>query len=267
MTDAIVQVVRCFVDDDIIHVDGTVDPLRDIEVIGLELIFADIAQIEKRLEKAMKDKKADPAELSGLNKANEALLLGKPARAAGLTEDEAEAIKGLMLLTMKPVIYAANVADGDLATGNAMSQIVFDYAKAEGASLVLVSAQVESELAEMDKGDRDEFLEALGVTESGTGLRALVTQAYKTLGLQTYFTSGPTETRAWTINKGDSAPQAAGVIHSDFEKGFIRAETMNYDDLVRLGSEKAVKEGGLLRSEGKEYIMKEGDVVLFRFNV
>jgi GTP-binding protein YchF len=267
MTDAIVQVVRCFVDDDIIHVDGTVDPLRDIEVIGLELIFADIAQIEKRLEKAMKDKKADPAELSGLNKANEALLLGKPARAAGLTEDEAEAIKGLMLLTMKPVIYAANVADGDLATGNAMSQIVFDYAKAEGASWVLVSAQVESELAEMDKGDRDEFLEALGVTESGTGLRALVTQAYKTLGLQTYFTSGPTETRAWTINKGDSAPQAAGVIHSDFEKGFIRAETMNYDDLVRLGSEKAVKEGGLLRSEGKEYIMKEGDVVLFRFNV
>lgn len=266
-TDAIVQVVRCFVDDDIIHVDGSIDPLRDIEVINLELALADLAQIEKRLEKSKKDKRITPQEISALEKINAALLAGQPARSASLTEDELATIKSLMLLTMKPVIYAANVADSDLAEGNQMSQKVFAHATAEGNRVVLVSAQVESELAGLSDTERQEFLSALNVSEENCGLKALVRAAYDTLGLQTYYTSGPTETRAWTILKGSSAPQAAGVIHSDFEKGFIRAETMSYDDLVRLGSEKAVKEAGLLRSEGKDYIMKEGDVVLFRFNV
>eukprot|EP00597_Dinobryon_sp_UTEXLB2267_P006683 CAMPEP_0170084670 /NCGR_PEP_ID=MMETSP0019_2-20121128/19793_1 /TAXON_ID=98059 /ORGANISM="Dinobryon sp., Strain UTEXLB2267" /LENGTH=363 /DNA_ID=CAMNT_0010300843 /DNA_START=90 /DNA_END=1181 /DNA_ORIENTATION=- len=267
MTDAIVNVVRCFVDDDVIHVDGNVNPLRDIEVISLELILADLAQIEKRLEKARKDKRAVPEELSALEKVNDFLLQGKPARVAGLTADEKEAIKSLMLLTLKPVIYAANVADSDLATGNEMSKQVFDFAKKEGNQAVLVSAQVESELCGLSEEDRKEFLEALGVTEENCGLKALVRIAYDTLGLQTYFTSGPTETKAWTILKGMTAPQAAGVIHSDFERGFIRAETMSYEALVEAGSEKGVKEAGQLRSEGRDYVMQEGDIVLFRFNV
>ena len=267
MTDAIVHVVRCFVDDDVIHVDGNVDPVRDMEVIGLELIFADIAQIEKRLEKARKDKKGSPVELSALEKANEALMGGKPARLAGLTEEEKESIKSLMLLTLKPVIYASNVPDSDLATGNSMSKLVFDQAAKEGCRAVLVSAQVESELTGLNDDEKKEFLDALGVSDETCGLKALVNTAYDMLGLQTYFTSGPTETRAWTIRKGFTAPQAAGVIHTDFEKGFIRAETISYEDMNKLGSEKSVKEAGLLRSEGRDYVMKEGDIVLFRFNV
>eukprot|EP01039_Chlorochromonas_danica_P000201 gene201-214_t len=266
-TDAIVHVVRCFVDDDIIHVDGTVDPLRDIEIISLELIFADIAQIEKRLEKVRKDKKTPPEEVSALEKVNTALLAGKPARAAGLTDSEAETLKGLMLLTLKPVIYAANVADSDLAEGNDLSRKVFDFAAQEGNKAVVVSAQVEAELAGLSGPERAEFLASMGLNDEDCGLKALVRVAYDTLGLQTYYTVGPMEARAWTIHKGMTAPQAAGVIHSDFEKGFIRAETMSFDDLSRLGSEKAVKEAGLLRSEGKEYVMREGDIVLFRFNV
>ena len=267
MTDAIVHVVRCFVDDDVIHVDGNVDPVRDMEVIGLELIFADIAQIEKRLEKARKDKKGSPVELSALEKANEALMGGKPARLAGLTEEEKESIKSLMLLTLKPVIYAANVPDGDLSSGNSMSKLVFDQAAKEGCRAVLVSAQVESELTGLNEEEKKEFLDALGVSDENCGLKALVRTSYDMLGLQTYFTSGPTETRAWTIRKGMTAPQAAGVIHTDFEKGFIRAETISYEDIDKLGSEKNVKEAGLLRSEGRDYVMKEGDIVLFRFNV
>eukprot|EP01035_Chromulina_nebulosa_P016961 gene16961-22455_t len=267
MTDAIVHVVRCFVDDDIIHVDGTVDPLRDIEVINLELILADLAQVEKRLEKARKDKKANPTELAALEKVNSALLAGTSARSAGLSKDELEEIKSLMLLTAKPVIYAANVADSDLATGNELSNTVFEFAKKEGTRAVLVSAQVESELAGLSEQDRKDFLDALNVSEDNCGLKALVRIAYDTLGLQTYFTAGPTETRAWTIKKGFTAPQAAGVIHSDFEKGFIRAETMTYEDIDKLGSEKAMKDAGLVRSEGRDYVMQEGDIVLFRFNV
>jgi len=205
--------------------------------------------------------------LSALEKVNASLELGKPAKSAQLTAEEKESLKSLMLLTLKPVIYAANVADSDLAMGNAMSKKVLDAATKEGAKMVLVSAQVESELAGLGQEDRKEFLDALGVTDENCGLKALVRVAYDTLGLQTYFTSGPTETRAWTIQKGMSAPQAAGVIHTDFEKGFIRAETMSYDDLIKSGSEKAVKEAGLLRSEGREYIMQEGDICLFRFNV
>ena len=214
-----------------------------------------------------KDRKSTPEEVSALEKLNEGLLASKPARAIALTSEEKAAVKGLMLLTMKPVIYAANVADSDLATGNDMSKKVFAHAASEGSKAVLVSAQVESELAGLNDEDRKEFLGALGVNEDDCGLKQLVRVAYDTLGLQTYFTSGPTETRAWTIVKGMTAPQAAGVIHSDFEKGFIRAETMSYDDLIKLGNEKAVKEAGLLRSEGKDYVMQEGDVVLFRFNV
>lgn len=266
-TDAIVHVVRCFVDDDVIHVDGSVDPLRDVEVIGLELILADQAQVEKRLEKAAKDKKADPAELTGLDKCLKVLKDCKPARAADLSEEEVEAIKGLMLLTLKPVIYAANVQDSDLATGNSMSETVVKFAQEEGSKVVLVSAQVEAELAGLGPEDREEFLADLGVSDENCGLKAVITAAYDALGLQTYYTSGPKESRAWTIKKGMTAPQAAGVIHTDFEKGFIRAETVSYTDLVAQGSEKAVKEKGLMRSEGKEYVMQEGDVVLFRFNV
>jgi len=267
MTDAIVHVVRCFIDDDIIHVDGNVDPLRDVEVISLELVLADLSQVEKRLEKARKDKRADPAELAALEKINTHLLLGKPARSAGLDSDELELIKGMMLLTLKPVIYAANVADSDLSTGNDMSRIVEKYAIEEGNKCVLVSAQVESELAGLDQESRNEFLADLGVSDEMCGLQALTRAAYDSLGLQTYFTAGPTETRAWTINKGMTAPQAAGVIHTDFEKGFIRAETISYENMVKEGSEKAVKEAGLLKSEGRDYVMKEGDIVLFRFNV
>jgi GTP-binding protein YchF len=266
-TDAIVHVVRCFVDDDIIHVDGTVDPLRDIEVIGLELILADLQQVDLRLAKALRDKKTDPDEVSALEKVSACLQLGQPARLAGLTGDESLAIKSLMLLSLKPVIYAANVADSDLASGNDMSKLVFDYAAKEGNAAVLVSAQVESELCGLEPSDREDFLAALGVTDENCGLKALVRTAYKSLGMQTYFTSGPTETRAWTITQGMTAPQAAGVIHSDFEKGFIRSETISYEDLEREGDEKKVKEKGLLRSEGREYVMREGDICLFRFNV
>lgn len=253
--------------DDVIHVDGTVDPLRDVEVISLELILADLAQVEARLAKAQKDKRTPADELKALEKVNACLMEGKPARLAGLTTEEALAVKSLMLLSLKPVIYAANVADSDLATGNELSKKVFDYAAKEGNAAVLVSAQVESELSGLDAADREEFLKALGVTDADVGLKALVRTAYKSLGLQTFFTSGPTETRAWTIRVGMTAPEAAGVIHSDFEKGFIRAETISYEDLVREGDEKKVKEKGLMRSEGKEYVMQEGDICLFRFNV
>eukprot|EP01041_Mallomonas_annulata_P003682 gene3682-7326_t len=267
MTDAIVHVVRCFEDKDVIHVDGTVDPIRDVEVIGLELILADMAQIEKRVEKVRRDKKTPPEEVSALEKVNTALLAGKPARLAGLTKEEADTITTLTLLTMKPVIYAANVADADLAKGNEMSTAVFAHAASEGSRAVLVSAQVESELNGLTAEEREEFLADLGVSDETCGLKALVNIAYDALGLQTYYTAGPKETRAWTINKGMTAPQAAGVIHSDFEKGFIRSETVSFKDLVECGSEKAAKEAGLMRSEGRDYVMQEGDICLFRFNV
>jgi ribosome-binding ATPase len=205
--------------------------------------------------------------VSALEKVMKVLEEGKSASTADLTEDENLAIKSLMLLTQKPVIYAANVMDSDLAEGNEMSAKVFAHAATEGNPAVLVSAQVEAELTGFSEEERASFLETLGVKEDNCGLKQLVRLAYTRLNLQTYYTSGPTETRAWTIRKGMTAPQAAGVIHSDFERGFIRAETMGYGDLDRLGSEKAVKEAGLLRSEGKEYVMREDDVVLFRFNV
>jgi ribosome-binding ATPase len=265
--DAIVHVVRCFEDPDVIHVDGTVDPVRDAELINLELAFADLAQVENRLLRVKKDRKADPLEAAALEKVKEVLESDRPARYAELDEEEELAIKSLGLLTRKPIIYAANVADSDLAEGNDMVDSLRKVAESEGAKLIIVSAQVEAELVELDDEDRQGFLESLGVSMENSGLRQLIKEAYDLLGLQTYYTSGPTESRAWTIRKGWTAPKAAGVIHNDFERGFIRAETISYDDLVATGSEKAAKEKGLLRSEGKEYVVQEGDVILFRFNV
>mmetsp|Transcript_131406 Transcript_131406/g.195746 ORF Transcript_131406/g.195746 Transcript_131406/m.195746 type:complete len:409 (+) Transcript_131406:96-1322(+) len=265
--DAIVHVVRCFVDDDVIHVDGSVDPIRDAELINLELALADLDQVEKRLLRIKKDRKADPLEHGALEKVQEVLELDKPARTADLSEEEWLAIKSLGLLTGKKVIYAANVADEDLANGNEMVTKLQEMADREGAKLVVVSAQVEAELVELSLEDREEFLESLGVTLQDCGLRALVREAYDLLALQTYYTSGPQETKAWTIRKGWTAPKAAGVIHNDFERGFIRAETISYDHLVECGSEAAAKSKGLLRSEGKDYVVQEGDVILFRFNV
>jgi ribosome-binding ATPase len=262
--DTIVQVVRCFEDDDIIHVAGSVEPKRDIEIINLELILADIEQIEKRLERAKKmarTSKEGSIEVNALEKLLTALNAGKPARQVDLTEEENLMIKGLGLLTRKPIIYAANVAEEDLATGNEHVEKVRAIAAAETAQVVVVSAQVEAELLDLPEAEKAEFLASLGVAEGG--LKSLIRATYYLLGLRTYFTVGPKETRAWTINVGMLAPQAAGVIHSDFEKGFIRAKTISYDDMVATGSLLAAKEKGLLRSEGKEYLVQEGDIMEF----
>ena len=266
--DAIIHVVRCFENDDIIHVSGSIGPLRDIEVINLELALSDLAQIEKRMERIRKqarNNKEAEAELTILEKLRPALDEGKAARSVALEEDEALLIKPLGLLTLKPVIYAANVSEDDLAEGNSWVEEVRNHAKDEDAQVVVVSAQVEAELLEIPEEERKDFLEALGVEEGG--LQSLIKATYDLLGLRTYFTTGPQETRAWTIRAGMLAPQAAGVIHTDFERGFIRAETVGYEDLVASGSMGAAKEKGLVRSEGKEYTVKEGDVMLFRFNV
>ncbi|NEP16547.1 MAG: redox-regulated ATPase YchF [Leptolyngbya sp. SIO4C1] len=266
--DAIVHVVRCFENDDIIHVAGSVDPLRDIEVINLELALADLDQLERRIERvrkqARKDKEAQ-AELTVLEKIQPLLEDGKPARLIDLSDEEELLIKSLGFLTRKPIIYAANVSEEDLAEGNEWVEQVKTLATEENAQVVTISAQVEAELLELPEAERQDFLEALGVEEGG--LKSLIRATYELLGLRTYFTTGPKETRAWTIRTGMVAPQAAGVIHTDFERGFIRAETVAYQDLVEAGSMSAVKEKGLLRSEGKEYTVQEGDVMLFRFNV
>ncbi|WOD40796.1 redox-regulated ATPase YchF [Nodosilinea sp. E11] len=266
--DAIVHVVRCFDDDDIIHVSGSVDPVRDIEVINLELALADLSQLERRVDRVRKLARADKeaqAELAILEKILPVLNEGKTARQVEL-DDEAEAIiKPLGLLTRKPVIYATNVSEDDLASGNAWVEQVRAVAAAEDAQVVVISAQVESELVDLNDAERKDFLEALGVEEGG--LKTLIRATYELLGLRTYFTTGPKETRAWTIKAGMVAPQAAGVIHTDFERGFIRAETVAYNDLVAAGSMATAKDKGQVRSEGKEYVVQEGDVMLFRFNV
>jgi len=266
--DAIVHVVRCFENDDIIHVAGSVDPVRDIEVINLELALADLSQIEKRLDRARKQAKGNKetqAEVEVLEKLLPVLNDGKSARTVPLEAEEEALIKPLGLLTRKPVIYATNVSEDDLATGNAWVDQVRAIATEENAQVIVISAQVESELVELPEEDRADFLESLGVKEGG--LKSLIRATYELLGLRTYFTTGPKETRAWTIRAGMLAPQAAGVIHTDFERGFIRAETVAYQDLVTTGSMTAAKEKGLVRSEGKEYLVQEGDVMLFRFNV
>jgi GTP-binding protein YchF len=266
--DAIVHVVRCFDDDDIIHVSGSVDPERDIEVINLELALADLSQVEKRLERAKKQAKGNKdqqVEIEVLEKIVALLNEGKPARNLKLTEEEELLIKPLGLLTRKPIIFAANVSEEDLASGNDWVKKVEAIATQEGAKVVIVSAQVEAELLELPEEEQLDYLASLGATEGG--LKSLIKATYELLGLRTYLTTGPQETRAWTIHAGMKAPQAAGVIHTDFERGFIRAETVAFNDLVATGGMQAAKEKGLVRSEGKEYVVQEGDVLLFRFNV
>ncbi|NEO38220.1 MAG: redox-regulated ATPase YchF [Moorea sp. SIOASIH] len=266
--DAIVHVVRCFDDDDIIHVSGSVDPARDIEVINLELALADLGQVERRIERTRKQARSNKdakMELDALETLSAGLNEGKLVRQISLTEEEAESVKQLGLLTSKPVIYAANVSEDDLATGNDWVEQVRQIAATEDAQVVVVSAQVESELIELPEEERDDFLQSLGVEEGG--LKSLIGATYELLGLRTFLTTGPQETRAWTITAGMKAPQAAGVIHTDFERGFIRAETIAYGDLVAAGAMTAAKEKGLVRSEGKDYVVQEGDVMLFRFNV
>ncbi|MEH1957187.1 redox-regulated ATPase YchF [Nostoc sp.] len=266
--DAIVHVVRCFENDDIIHVAGSVDPARDIEIINIELGLSDLSQIERRIDRTRKQARTSKDaqfEITVLEKLAAALNEGKSVRQVSLNEEETEIIKGLELLTYKPIIYAANVSEDELATGNHFVETVRQIAATENAQVVIVSAQVEAELVELPESDKADFLASLGVEEGG--LKSLIRATYMLLGLRTYFTCGPKETRAWTINAGMSAPQAAGVIHSDFERGFIRAETVAYKDLVTIGSMNAAKEKGLVRSEGKEYVVQEGDIMLFRFNV
>lgn len=272
--DSILQVVRCFEDNDIVHVSGKIDPKSDIDVINLELVFSDLDQIEKRLEKLKKGKAKDvqsklkeDTERSALERIQIALMDGKPARSVPLTDFEKDSVRQLCLLTMKPIIYIANVAETDLAepSSNPHVREVMGLATELQSGLVTISAQVESELTELPQEERTEYLKSLGVNESGLG--TLIRSTYNLLGLRTYFTSGEKESKAWTIHEGMTAPQAAGVIHSDFEKGFIRAETVAYDDFVAAGSLAAAREKGVLRSEGKDYIVQEGDVMLFRFNV
>ena len=267
--DAIVHVVRCFHSEDIIHVSGSVDPVRDIEVINLELALADLTQIEgciaQRVRKKAKTNKDAQTELALLERLSAILNEGKTVRQANLTLEEAALVKPLGLLTGKPVIYAANVSEDDLATGNQWVERVKEIAAEEGAGTIMVSAQVESELVELSPEEGADFLQSLGV--ECAGLSSLIKATYQLLGLRTYLTTGPTESRAWTIRAGMKAPEAAGVIHSDFQRGFIRAETIAYKDLVTAGSMTAAKEKGLVRSEGKDYVVQEGDVMLFRFNV
>lgn len=266
--DAIVHVVRCFENENIIHVAGEIVPAQDIEVVNLELALADLAQIERRSDRARKQartSKEAQTELAVLEKLSAVLNQGKPARQVSLPQEEEELIKPLGLLTRKPTIYAANVSEDDLASGNKWVEQVREIAAQEEAQVVIVSAQVESELIELPDTERADFLISLGVTEGG--LKSLIRATYELLGLRTFFTTGPKETRAWTIQAGMRAPQAAGTIHSDFERGFIRAETIAYNDLVAVGSMNTGKEKGLVRSEGKDYIVQEGDVMLFRFNV
>jgi ribosome-binding ATPase len=263
--DAIVQMVRCFDDDDIIHVAGSVDPVRDIEIINLELVLADLAQVEKRIAKVRKQAKGDKnaqAEVELLERIITVLNDGQPVRSISLSEEELLTIKPLGLLSNKPVIYATNVAEDDLATGNDWVEAVRQFAANEAAKVVIVSAQVESELIELSEAETKDFLEALGVEEGG--LKSLIKATYELLGLRTYLTTGETESRAWTIVAGTKAPQAAAVIHTDFEKKFIKAETVSYQDLVATGSKNSAKEKGLMRLEGKDYVVQEGDVIEFR---
>jgi GTP-binding protein YchF len=266
--DAIVHVVRCFENDDVIHVSGSVDPVRDAEVINLELALADLAQLEKRrerLKKQLRTSKEAQLEDTALARIQQVLEQGGAARRVELSEEEAPLIRPLGLLTAKPIIYATNVSEDDLASGNGFCTAVEALANREGAATVRISAQVEAELIELPEEERAEFLAGLGVSEGG--LQSLIRATYALLGLRTYFTTGEKETRAWTIKAGMSAPQAAGVIHTDFERGFIRAQTIGYQQLLEAGSLTEARNRGWLRSEGKEYVVVEGDVMEFLFNV
>ena len=268
-TDAICQVVRCFEDSNIIHVDGSINPVRDIETINLELIFADLETVEKRIDRASKLIKGDKKyqlEFDTWKKVRDALQNGKPARSLEYTDEELEIVRDGFLLTMKPILYVANVSEDQLLDENdANVNSVKEYAKQDKAEVIKLCVKIEEELSSLDGNDKKEMLEALGLEESG--LDKVIKASYDLLGLMSFLTAGEPEVRAWTIKKGTKAPQAAGKIHSDIERGFIRAEIVSYDDLMREGSMTAAKEKGLVRSEGKEYVMQDGDIVLFKFNV
>ncbi|SFK23135.1 redox-regulated ATPase YchF [Falsiroseomonas stagni] len=266
--DAIVHVLRCFEDDDITHVEGSVDPVRDAETVETELMLADLDSLEKRViglqKRARGGDKEATAQMALIEPILAALQEGRPARTA-IPKGEEEAVRRLQLMTSKPVLYVCNVEEASAASGNAFSARVFEMAKAQGAKAVIVSAAIEAEISQMADADRADFLESLGLADSG--LDRIIRAGYELLGLITYFTVGPKETRAWTIIRGTKGPGAAGVIHGDFERGFIAAETTAYDDYVSLGGEQGAKEAGKMRVEGKEYVVKDGDVLLFRFNV
>ena len=269
-TDAIVEVVRCFEDSNVVHVDGSVNPIRDIETINLELIFADIETVNKRLDKARKNLKADKKyqeEIDLLEKILKVLEAGKSARTIDFNEDEQVLVKDMFLLTTKPILYVANVSEEQLddAENDALVKQVKEYALSENAEVIPLCVKIEEELSGLEDEDKKEMLEALGLEESG--LDKVIKRSYNLLGLMSFLTAGKKETRAWTIKKGTKAPQAAGKIHSDIERGFIKAEIVSFDDLVKEGSMVAAKEKGLVRQEGKEYIMQDGDIVLFKFNV
>ena len=268
--DSIVEVVRCFENPNVVHVDGNVNPTRDIETINLELIFADIETIDKRLERATKQLKSDKKaqlEIDVLNKIKEVLERGMSARTLQLTDEEKELIKDVYLLTSKPILYIANVSEEQLSNSETDEYVnqVKEYANKENAKVIPLCVKIEEELSSLEGEDKIEMLEALGLDESG--LDKVVKASYDLLGLMSFLTAGEPEVRAWTIKKGTKAPEAAGKIHSDIQRGFIKAEVVSYDDLMREGSMNAVREKGLLRMEGKEYVMQDGDIVLFRFNV
>ncbi|APH58156.1 putative GTP-binding protein [Granulibacter bethesdensis] len=266
--DAIIHVLRCFEDDDITHVEGSVDPVRDAETVETELMLADLESLEKRVpllqKKARGNDKEAAAQLELIEPIITALQAGQPARTA-IPADQRVAASRLQLMTSKPVLYVANVEEASAATGNAISARVADLAARQGTRSVVISAAIEAEVSQLGDEDRTEFLAGLGLVDSG--LDRVIRAGYDLLGLLTYFTCGPKETRAWTIEQGTRAPQAAGVIHGDFERGFIAAEVIGYDDYITLGGEAGAKEAGKARVEGKEYVVKDGDVILFRFNV
>lgn len=266
--DAIAYVLRCFENDDIVHVAGKVDPLTDAEVVETELMLADMESLEKRipnLEKKLRGQDKDAkATLELVNRALEVLRDGKPARYVEVSKDEQKLFDQLQLLTSKPALYICNVDEDSAAEGNELTKKVEEYAKAQNARMVIISAEIESELSQLEDAEQAEYLESLGLEEPG--LNRIIREGYKLLNLQTYFTVGPKEARAWTITEGTKAPQAAGVIHTDFERGFIRAQTIAYEDFVALGGEAAAKEAGKARDEGKEYVVKDGDIMLFKFN-
>lgn len=269
--DAIIHVVRCFENDDITHVDGSIDPARDIDTINLELILSDLDILSRRVDsrkKAMKGDKTIASEVEFLERLVSEMEQGKTARAVEMTDDEKEYLKEVSLLTIKPVIYACNMGENDFADGidnNKYYNIVKEIAAAEGAETFPICAEMEAEIAELEPDEKEAFLEDMGLEKSG--LDRLIKKSYSLLGLISYLTAGKPEVRAWTIKKGTKAPQAAGKIHTDFERGFIRAEVVSFDDLMACGSMTVAKEKGLVRSEGKDYVMKDGDIVLFRFNV
>lgn len=269
--DAVVHVVRCFEDSDIIHVEGSIDPARDIETIDLELILSDIEVLDRRIDKTKKLLKADKkyqSELDFFQRVREALEAGQSARSVECDEDEAELLKSVSLLTNKPIIFAANLSEADFKNGveeNPFYQAVQEAARRERAAVLPICAEIEAEISGMEPEEKELFLSDLGLSESG--LDRLITACYSLLGLMSYLTAGKDEVRAWTIAKGTKAPQAAGKIHTDFERGFIRAEVIGFDELMECGSMAAARDRGLVRSEGKEYVMQDGDIVLFRFNV